>query len=50
VTNYLEVVESQETVTRASESLVASVYAFNVARLALARASGDAEAGVKEFR
>jgi len=50
VTNYLEVVESQETVTRASESLVASVYAFKVARLALARASGDAEAGVKEFR
>jgi outer membrane protein TolC len=49
VTNYLEVVQSQETVARANENLIASLYAFNVAKLALARASGHAEAGAKEW-
>jgi outer membrane protein TolC len=49
VTNYLEVVQSQETVAEANENLIASLYAFNVAKLALARASGNAEAGAKEW-
>ena len=49
VANYLEVVQSQETVAQASENLIASLYAFNVAKLALARAAGNAEAGAKEW-
>jgi outer membrane protein TolC len=49
VTNYLEVVQSQETVAQANENLIASLYAFNIAKLALARASGNAEAGAKEW-
>ena len=49
VTNYLEVVQSQETVAQANENLIASLYAFNVAKLALARASGNAEANAKEW-
>jgi outer membrane protein TolC len=49
VTNYLEVVQSQETVAQANENLIASLYAFNVAKLALARASGNAETSAKEW-
>jgi len=49
VANYLEVVQSQETVAQAGENLIASLYAFNVAKLALARAAGNAEAGAKEW-
>jgi outer membrane protein TolC len=49
VTNYLEVVQSQETVAQANENLIASLYAFNVAKLALARASGNAETSTKEW-
>lgn len=49
VTNYLEVVEAQEAVAHANENLVTTVYAFNVAKLALARAIGDAETDVKEL-
>ena len=41
VTNYLEVVQARETVAQADESLVASLYAFHVAKLTLARAIGD---------
>ena len=49
VTNYLEVLQSQETVAQANENLIASLYAFNVAKLALARAAGNAEASAKEW-
>ena len=49
VTNYLEVVQSQETVAHASENLIASLYAFNVAKLALARAAGNTELSAKEW-
>ncbi len=49
VTNYLEVVEAQEAVAQAGENLIASEYSFNVAKLALARAMGAAEARTKEF-
>jgi outer membrane protein TolC len=49
VTNYLEVVQSQETVAQANQNLIASLYAFNVAKLALARASGNAEGSAKEW-
>jgi outer membrane protein TolC len=49
VTNYLEVVQSQETVALANENLIASLYAFNIAKLALIRAAGSAEANAKEW-
>lgn len=49
VASYLEVVQSQETVAQANENLIASLYAFNIAKLALARAAGSAESGAKEW-
>jgi outer membrane protein TolC len=49
VTNYLEVVQARETVAQADESLVASLYAFQVAKLSLARAMGDSSITAKEF-
>ena len=49
VTNYLEVVQSQETVAQANENLIASLYAFNVAKLALARAVGKYRTSAKEW-
>jgi outer membrane protein TolC len=49
VTNYLEVVQARETVAQADESLVASLYAFHVAKLTLARAIGDSSITAKEL-
>jgi outer membrane protein TolC len=49
VTNYLEVVQAQESVAQASENYVANVYAVNLARLTLARAMGGTETRVKEL-
>jgi len=49
VTTYLEVVQAQELVVRADESLIVSVHDLNLARLALARAAGTAEVSAKEW-
>jgi outer membrane protein TolC len=49
VTNYLEVVQAREAVVQADETLVASIYAFNVAKLTVARAIGNASVTAKEF-
>jgi outer membrane protein TolC len=43
VTNYLEVLQAQEAVVSADENYIASLFSFNVAKLALARALGGAE-------
>ena len=43
VTNYLEVVQAQETVAAANENYIQSLYSLNVATLSLARAMGAAE-------
>jgi outer membrane protein TolC len=43
VANQLEVVQAQEAVATASENLIASLFAHNVAKVALARALGIAE-------
>lgn len=43
VTNNLEVVEAQESVARANQSYISSVYTYNSARVALAHAIGTAE-------
>jgi outer membrane protein TolC len=49
VTDNLEVVQAQEAVASAHESYIESLYAHNLAKVELARAIGDAEAGVKRF-
>jgi len=49
VTDTVEVVQSQETVASAHEQYISSLYAYNYAKIFLARALGQAEEGVKEF-
>ena len=43
VTNYLEVLQAQEALVAANENYIASLFSFNVAKVALARALGAAE-------
>jgi outer membrane protein TolC len=49
VTDNLEVVQAQESVASAHESYISSLYAHNVAKVALARAIGFAEEGVRQY-
>ena len=49
VTDNLEVVQAQETVVAANENYISSLYAHNLAKVALARAIGYAEEGVKQY-
>ena len=49
VTDNLEVVQAQETVAAANENYISGLYAHNLAKVALARAIGDAEEGVKQY-
>lgn len=49
VTDTVEVVQVQEAVASAHESYITSLYAYNFARISLARALGLAEEGVKEY-
>jgi len=49
VTNYLEVVQAQETVTVASENYIQSLFSFNVAMISFARAVGNAETKLPEL-
>jgi outer membrane protein TolC len=49
VAGSLDVVESQQAVTEASENLISALYASNVAKATLARATGQAERAVKDF-
>jgi len=49
VSGSLEVVESQQAVAGADEDLISSMYAYNLAKAALARATGLAEKTVKDF-
>jgi outer membrane protein TolC len=49
VTDNLEVVQAQETVAAANENYISSLYAHNLAKVALARAMGYAEVGVKQY-
>jgi outer membrane protein TolC len=43
VTNYLEVVQAQEVLVAANENYIGSLFSFNVAKVALARALGSSE-------
>jgi len=49
VTNYLEVLEAQEARVAADENYIASLFSFNVAKIALARAIGSAETRLTTF-
>jgi outer membrane protein TolC len=49
VTNYLEVVQAQETLAGARQNYIDSLYSFNVAKLSLARATGVAEKHLADF-
>jgi outer membrane protein TolC len=49
VTDNLEVVQAQEAVAAAHESLISSLYLHNLAKVAFARALGRAEEGVLEY-
>ncbi|HMD18426.1 MAG TPA: TolC family protein [Terriglobales bacterium] len=49
VTDNLEVVQAQESVAGAHESLISSLYLHNLAKVSFARALGRAEEGVREY-
>jgi outer membrane protein TolC len=49
VTNYLEVVQAQEVVASANDNYIQSLYSFNVATIALARAMGGADTRVAQL-
>ncbi len=49
VTDTVEVVQAQQLVASANESLISSLYTYNVSKVELARATGHAEAGVQEY-
>jgi len=49
VTNNVEVVQAQDAVAAANESLISSLYAYDLAKISLARAIGNAEIGVAEY-
>src|SRR6266853_2674135 len=49
VTDNLEVVQAQEALATAHESLISSLYLHNLAKVSFARALGRAEDGVREY-
>jgi outer membrane protein TolC len=48
-TDNIEVVQAQEAVAGANESYISSLYAYNLARIVLARAAGTAEKGFRQY-
>lgn len=49
VTDNIEVVQAQDALAAANESLISSLFSYNVARISLARAEGIAETGVMQY-
>jgi len=49
VTNYLEVVQAQETVAGANDNYIQSLYSYDVALISLARAMGAAETRLRDL-
>src|ERR1700730_12998831 len=49
VTDNVEVVQAQESVSSADQAYISSLYAFNIAKVQLARAMGIAEQAVKSY-
>src|SRR5437870_91827 len=48
-TDNIEVVQAQEAVASANESYISSLYAYSLARVELARATGSAERGFRQY-
>ncbi|HLH06257.1 MAG TPA: TolC family protein [Terriglobales bacterium] len=48
-TDNIEVIQAQEAVAGANESYISSLYAYNLARLELARAAGTAEKNFRQY-
>jgi len=48
-TDNIEVVQAQQTVASADESYISSLYEYNLARVELARATGSAERGFRQY-
>lgn len=49
VTDNIEVVQAQQALAGANENLIASLYANNIAKVSLARATGLAEEGIRQY-
>ena len=49
VTNYLELLQAQEALVASNENYIASLFSFNVAKIALARALGSSESRLTTF-
>jgi outer membrane protein TolC len=49
VTNNVEVVQAQDAVASANESLIEGLYSYDLAKISLARAVGNAEVGVADY-
>ncbi len=49
VTDNIEVVQAQESVASANDTLISALYAHNIAKVSLARALGGAEQGIQKF-
>ena len=49
VTNNIEVIQAQESLASANDSYINSLYAYNIAKVLLARAVGIAEQGVLQY-
>lgn len=49
VADNIEVVQAQQSVASANESLISSLYSYNVSKIEFGRAIGNAEAGVQEY-
>ena len=49
VSDTIEVVQAQESVATANDSLIAALYSHNLAKVALARALGGADQGLQRL-
>ncbi len=49
ITDNIEVVQAQESVSAADQAYISSLYAFNISKAQLARAIGVAEKSVHEY-
>ena len=49
LTDNIEVVQAQQSVASVDESLISGLYSYNVSKVELGCAIGNAEAGVQEY-
>jgi outer membrane protein TolC len=49
VTDTVEVVQAEESVASADNDLISATYSYNLAKVSLARAVGQAEQGIRQF-